>query len=288
MEMNKNLLQGKTAVITGGTRGLGLAIARGMAAEGAAVVLGSRSAGSVEKAVAALQAEGFQAAGIAVDVADLEQIEALRDLALDKFDRLDIWVNNAGIGGPYGPTVEFLPEEFYQVVQTNILGVYNGSRTAVRHFQQVGSGKLINILGHGANGPVTWQNAYSASKGWVKSFTRALAAETKEQGIGVFAYQPGMVLTELLTDIEVIAGHEAKLKSFGTIVRLLAKTPQAAAQGAVRLATQATDGKTGLVVAGASGPMMLARFANEGLHRLVGKPSQPVEIHTTSVPPADH
>ena len=110
--------------------------------------------------------------------------------------------------------MDFTPDDFNKVVQTNILGVYNGSRTAMQHFIAQRSGKLINILGHGYNRPVAWQNAYGASKAWIRSFTLALAQETKDSGVGVFAFNPGLVLTELLTDVDVIAGSEERLKAF--------------------------------------------------------------------------
>ncbi len=280
-------LNGKVAVITGGTRGIGLAVARGLAVEGTAVVVASRSPVAVDAAVKELCGLGYRAAGLAVDVADLSQVEDLAQLAIQEFGRLDIWVNNAGTAGPYGPTVEFTPEDFNRVIQTNIVGVYNGSRTAVRHFLTQKSGKLINILGHGSNGPVAWQNAYASSKAWIRSFSKALATETKESGIGVYAYNPGMVLTELLTDVDVIHGHEEKLKNFERVVRLLAKPPEQAAVGAIRLASAETDGKTGLLANNFSVIRMFASFFIDGLRSLFKRPVQKVEIRLTSVPPAE-
>ncbi|MEI2652469.1 MAG: SDR family NAD(P)-dependent oxidoreductase [Microthrixaceae bacterium] len=233
------------AVITGSSRGLGFAIAQAFAAAGAAVVIAARSQAAVEKAVGELVASGWRAAGFAADVSHRDQVEALAEHAVATFGRLDIWVNNAGVAGPYGPTLDTAPAAFEQVVNTNILGTYYGSHAAMRRFLDQGSGKLINLLGHGWKGPVPWQNAYSASKAWVRSFTLALAAETKESGVGVFAFNPGMVLTELLTDVEVIAGSEARLQRFPAIVRMWAKPPAVPAAKAVWIASSATDGKTG-------------------------------------------
>ncbi len=143
------ILAGKVAVITGSTRGLGLAIAQAYAAEGAAVVISSRSAEAVQRVVESLLSNGRQAAGLAVDVADLKQVQALADLALRSFGKIDIWVNNAGTTGAYGPTIALDPQVFAGVVQTNIMGTYHGSLTALQIFKKQGSGKLINMLGYG-------------------------------------------------------------------------------------------------------------------------------------------
>ncbi len=280
-----NVLSEKVAVITGGSRGLGLAIARAYAAEGAAVMVASRSQRAVDEAMRELTAAGAKASGMTIDVADLSQVEALADTAVQTFGRLDIWVNNAGTAGPYGPTMGLAPNAFNQVIQTNIVGVYNGSRTAVKHFQAQRSGKLINVLGHGYKGPLPWQNAYGSSKAWVRAFTMALAAETKDSGIGVFAFSPGMVLTDLLTDVEVVSGSENRLKRFPAVVRMFAKPPDVPAQKAVWLASSATDGKTGLLVSTFSSWNMLSGALREGIRSLLRTPADPVNIRMKSIPP---
>ena len=144
-------LDGKVAVITGGTRGLGLAIAETFIEEGAVVVVASRSQGSVDRARARLASAGGVAQGMALDVSSPAQVRALGDLAAS-LGPIDIWVNNAGLSAPYGPTLEVSPEAFHGVVNTNIMGVYNGSREAFRHFQPRRRGKLINVIGRGARG----------------------------------------------------------------------------------------------------------------------------------------
>jgi NADP-dependent 3-hydroxy acid dehydrogenase YdfG len=179
----------------------------------------------------------------------------------------------------------FTPEDFYQVVQTNVLGVFNGSRAALEHFLKQRSGKLINILGHGYNRPVPWQNAYGASKAWARSFTKALAEETKESGVGIFAFNPGLVLTELLTDVSVIEGSEERLKPFSTVVRMWAKPPEIPAQKVVWIASSATDGKTGLLVNLFSPWAMLQGALKEGLRILTKKPAPNMDIRIKTIPP---
>ncbi len=278
-------LQDKVAVITGGTRGLGLAIASALASKGVSVVVASRSQKSVDEAVQQLRARGARAEGMAVDVASLEQVNALAAFAIEQFGQLDIWVNNAGTAGPYGPTLGLSPQAFTQVVETNILGVYYGSQVSMRIFLHQRSGKLINILGHGYNGPVPWQNAYASSKAWVRSFTRSLAEETRSSGVGVFSFNPGMVLTDLLTNVEVIQGSEDRLKSFGTIVRMWAKPPEIPAKKVVWIASNATDGKTGQLFNIFSPWVMLGGAAQEGLRRLFRQPANGPEIQLRSIDP---
>jgi glucose 1-dehydrogenase len=241
-------LDGKVAVVTGASRGLGLAMAETFAREGASVVLSARSENALHENVAALTANGYRVAGFPCDVGKLEVVRALGGFAKKTFGTLDIWVNNAGIASIYGPTAANPVDRFEQVVQTNILGTYYGSITALDHFLPRRSGKLINLLGRGDRGPVPFQNAYASSKAWVRSFTLALAQENKDSGTGIYAFNPGLVDTDLLRKIDAIAGYEKALARFGTIIQMWANPPEVPAQRALWLASSATDGKTGLEV----------------------------------------
>jgi len=278
------VLEGKIAVITGGTRGLGLAIAKAYIQEGAAVIVGSRSIVSVETAVAALNAGGGGATGLACDVSDLEQVRALAEHAIQVFGHYDIWVNNAGISAPYGPTVAIAPEEFTRVVQTNIFGVYYGTLVAMRYFLTRDSGKLINLLGRGDKEPAPLQNAYGSSKAWVRNFTLAIADETKTSRVGVFAFNPGMMDTDLLYDVQAVAGYEDRLKQLPVAMRMFSRPPEEPAQRAVWLASSATDGRTGLEIHQLSRSKALGGVLREGMRSVLRRPAKPVDIKVTTVP----
>lgn len=277
-------LENKVAVITGGTRGLGLAIAQAYAAEGAAVVVAGRSQSTIDSALAELKSSGARAAGFACDVSDLQQVEALGAFAVETFGQIDIWVNNAGLSAPYGPTASIPSASFQRVVNTNIVGVYNGSMVALRSMLPNRRGKLINLLGRSNQKGVKFQNAYSASKVWVRSFTLSLAEEYKDQGVEILAYNPGLVDTDMLRHVDAVQGYEQKVKPLETVMRLWANPPQVPARKAVWLASSATDGKTGLVVSILTPQSMLAGLFRDVVRRLFHRPAPDtsLDIHTVA------
>jgi len=245
-EKKMGVLQNKVAVITGASRGLGEAIARAYAREGAALVLGARSQAAVEALAADLRAQGGQAAGLACDVTDPDQVEALARLAEQQFGRIDIWVNNAGVSPAYGPTPDVAPKDFLQTCQVNIFGTYHGSMAALRRFRKQGAGKLINMLGAGADRPAPFQNAYGSSKVWIRWFSASLAQELKGSGVEILLLQPGIMFTEMITQVEAVQGYGAKVKVLETVARILGNPPEFAAEKALWLASHATDGRSGL------------------------------------------
>jgi NAD(P)-dependent dehydrogenase (short-subunit alcohol dehydrogenase family) len=279
-------LAGKTAVITGGSRGLGLAMAEALGAEGAAVVVGSRSAESVEAALQRLRSRGISASGQACDVTSPAAIAALADHARQAHGGFEIWINNAGLSAPFGATVEVNPSRFEQVAATNILGVYHGSMAALREFLPRGAGKLINLLGRGDNRPVPFQSAYGSSKAWVRSFTLALAREHRGAGVGIFAFNPGLVLTDMVLEPEAISGREAQLQGvFQFIVNAWASPPEVPARKAAWLAGPATDGQTGRIVSLVGPGTLLSRSLRWMARRVTGR-APTARIRVRSIPPS--
>jgi NAD(P)-dependent dehydrogenase (short-subunit alcohol dehydrogenase family) len=187
--------------------------------------------------------------------------------------------------------VHIAPERFTAVLRTNILGTYYGSWVALRYFlaeherTSSGGGKLINVLGRGDRNPVPMQSAYASSKAWVRSFTLALAKEYQDSDVGVYALNPGMMTTEMLTRVEAVEGYASDLGALETITRMWAKPPEIPARKAVWLASAATDGRTGLLVREATVWFMLWGALREGLRRLLGrgKASSP-EVDVETVP----
>ena len=279
-------LEGKVAVITGASRGLGLAIARAYAREGAAVVLGARSGARISAEAAQLQAQGYRASALACDVGDLEQVQALAEYALQTYGALDIWVNNAGEPGVFGPTADIAPERFESVIRTNILGTYHGSLVAIQSWQAQGhGGKLINLLGRGDRGIAPYQSAYASSKAWVRAFTRTLAREYKDSGIGVYMLNPGLMDTDLLRKIDVVRGSEQRLGAFSAIIRLWGNPPAVPAERAVWLASAATDGKTGLERQELGARRQVGGLLREGWRLLRRRPAPDTSLTLTTEPP---
>lgn len=277
------VLNGKTAVVTGSSRGLGLAIAQAMAAEGANVVLAARTKETLDQAVNRLQNQGYQAVGFVCDTSNQAEVEALAEKAIQTFGNLDIWVNNAGVSSPYGPTMSVSVDRFEKVVNTNIFGVYYGTHAAMKHFLQQGSGKLVNVVGRGADEPVPYQNAYASSKTWVKSFTIALAKEYHHTGVSIIAFNPGLVLTDMLTQIDVVGGFKDKVSPLNTVIRLWANPPEVPAKKVVRLVSSATDGKTGLYVKTLTLRLIIRGVVREIWRKITKQPSRTPTIEVWEV-----
>lgn len=281
-------LDGKVAVVTGSTRGLGLAIARAYAREGAAVVLCGRSQPELEQAVAAMTAGGQRASALVADIGELTDVKRVAAHAVATYGKLDVWVNNAGVAGVFGPTASLDPAVMERGIRTNILGVYYGSLVAIQRFQAQGTGgKLINMSGRGDRKPVRLQNAYAPTKAWVRSFTAALAKEYAGTGIGVYMLNPGLMDTALLRQVTVVRGFEETVKPLATVMRLWANPPEVPAETAVWLASSATDRKTRVEKHTLTIAAILGGLLREAGRQVLRRPAPVVVLDIRSVEPYD-
>ena len=190
-------LAGKVIVITGSTRGIGRAMAESCAAEGATVVVSSRTPATVDATVTAIAATGATVSGVTCDVAIDTDIEALLAHAVRAHDHVDVWVNNAGISLGMRRHIDTTPDEMRAIVDINLIGTMVASRLVVPYFVERGAGVLINVSGRGGRGDAAaFTAAYAATKAAVMVFTKSLAAEHKDDPISVLAFMPGMVDTD--------------------------------------------------------------------------------------------
>ncbi|WP_153770458.1 SDR family oxidoreductase [Labrenzia sp. CE80] len=195
-------LNGKAALVTGASRGIGEAAARILAKYGAAVVLAARSTSDIERIASEIRANGGRAEAIACDVSDYKAVADAVALCTQKFGSLDILVNNAGLIDPINRIENSDPEAWGKVIDVNVKGVYYGLHEALPVMAAQGSGTVINISSGAATGALEGWSHYCSSKAAVLSLTKCADKEFGDKGVRVLGLSPGTVATEMQVAIK--------------------------------------------------------------------------------------
>jgi NAD(P)-dependent dehydrogenase (short-subunit alcohol dehydrogenase family) len=203
--VNQTKLQDHVAIVTGGSRGIGAAIARKLAAMAANVVICGRHQSELQQTSAAIVSQGGLCEGLVCDVSDLRSVEQFAQTVLGKYRRVDVLVNNAGVGTFGGPLHTLPPDQWDRVINTNLRGVYHTIRAFAPRMIEQKSGDIINISSIASKNPLPNGAAYAASKWGLNGLTYSVAEELRGHNIRVSVVCPGSVDTDL-------SPHEGKNK----------------------------------------------------------------------------
>ena len=245
MSYSRLQLDDKVAVVIGGTSGIGLAVAKGMAEAGADVVPTSRRIDQVDAAATTIEKLGRRSLRVASDVSDRQSLEHVCAETIKAFNRVDILVNSAG-RTKRAPTLEFSEQDWNDIIDTNLTGTLRAAQVFGRHMLERQSGSIINIASLSTFVALYEVAAYSASKAAVASLTKSLALEWSHRGVRVNAIAPGVFRTPLNQKLldETERGREfllrTPMKRFGNVDEL--------AGAAIFLASDAASFVTGEVL----------------------------------------
>ncbi len=201
-------IEGKVVVITGASSGLGEATARLLAKEGAAVVLGARRADRLQSLADEITKAGGKAVALVTDVTDFSQVKALVDKAVEKFGRVDVVINNAGLM-PQSPLERLKIDDWNRTIDVNIKGVLYGIAAALPHMQRQKLGHIINVSSVAGHKVMHSGAVYAATKHAVRALSEGLRLEVKPYNIRTTVISPGAVATELpssVTEPDISAG----------------------------------------------------------------------------------
>jgi 3-oxoacyl-[acyl-carrier protein] reductase len=201
-------LQGQVAIVTGASRGIGRAVAIALASEGAHVVVNyASSSAAAEAAVAEIVGMGGEAIAVQADVGKTEQVEALFATVMEKWGKVDVLVNNAGITRDT-LLIRMKEEDWQAVIDLNLTGVFLCTKAATKIMMKQRSGRIINVTSVVGEMGNPGQANYSASKAGVIGFTKAIAKEVASRGITVNAVAPGFITTDMTADLKGGVGEE--------------------------------------------------------------------------------
>jgi NAD(P)-dependent dehydrogenase (short-subunit alcohol dehydrogenase family) len=244
--MNMCDLSQKVAVVTGGNRGIGFAIAKGLASAGAAVVIANRRAEEGEKAAKSLRKEGLKAVAIPADITSMSSVRALVARVISDFGKIDILVNNAGLM-VRKPVEDITEEDWNSVINTNLKGMFFCCQIVGREMIRNKKGRIINISSLRSQKMAPNRSVYAISKGGVSNLTRAFAYEWGKHNITVNAIAPGTIITDF--NRKHFEDHPEELAEIvKSIPKGRAGNPSDCVSAAIFLASDESDFVTGQTV----------------------------------------
>ena len=242
------LLQGRTAIVTGAGRGIGGAIARKLASEGATVILSARSDRDIQSVATEIEHAGGHAKAVAGDVSQQADCEKIVRAATDSFGHVDILVNNAGILGPVAPAEATTPQQWAEVIAINLTGAFLMSRLVLPGMYERKSGAILNVTSVAGKMAYQFNSAYASSKAGLMGLTRTLAAEGARNGVRVNGISPGPVGdTDMWQALAKRLG-EASSHVLSMILQGRPRTTDEIAAAAVFLVSDQASGITGQIL----------------------------------------
>jgi len=260
-DLSQFSLSGKVAVVTGGGRGIGQAIAYGFAKAGAQVIVTSRKAPDLEATAAAIAAFGGKAFPLPAHLGRTDEIQRMVNAVMEKFGRIDILVNNAGASPAMGTVLDSDERLWDTIMNLNLKGVYFTSQAAARIMKAQGGGKIINIASVDGFNPEPFVSVYSISKAGVRMITKAFASELASFNIQVNTIAPGPIDTKMMNSHWAHLPPEEAKRQKASLERILPTgrigLPDEIAGAALFLASAASSYTTGTEIV-VDGGMLLA------------------------------
>jgi NAD(P)-dependent dehydrogenase (short-subunit alcohol dehydrogenase family) len=258
-------LTGQVAIVTGGGRGIGRAIAQALAQQGAAVAVTARSGEQLTETVALITAAGGRAIAVTADVTDPPAVERVVTQTEQQLGPVDLLVNNAGVAGPIGPLWEIAPEEWWRAVGTHVYGMVLYAHAVLPGMVARHWGRIITVASATSSGTFPYASSYGCAKAAQVYLTETLAAETQAHNVYVFAIYPGLVRTAMTLEVQQstaaqqwLPQHQARYAREESYV-----PPERAIQLVTFLATGQGDGLSGRYLSIADDVADLARRAED-------------------------
>jgi len=265
-------LKDKVVVITGSTRGIGRAIARACAQQGARVTISSRKESAVKETCETFQKENFKVSGIKADVGVNADLIKLFNHSVETWGQIDVWINNAGLSAGMRFFDELSAEEIKEIVDVNITGTMQASRIIIPYFIKQGKGILINMGGMGSKGEkAPHLTAYALTKAAIASFTMNLAEECKGHPISIHMLIPGMVETDFYRDIKTSLKLTKDLQNLPYVLEAFSVPIEEVGKACADIAAQESGKDTGKTYSLLRGTSLIRGIGLMMWYRLSGK-----------------